>query len=69
MTWLYFGHIYGFSNFPDISYNSYYMAHLKDHKLIKTNSQLQFDTSSSNEELNNATKNMDEEIMRKLMNG
>lgn len=40
MTWLYFGYVYGFSNYPDISYNAYYMAHLKDHKLIKTNHQL-----------------------------
>jgi len=31
MDWLYFGNIYAFADLPDVSFNSYYIAHLKNH--------------------------------------
>jgi hypothetical protein len=45
LGWLAIGQRFAEANLPEFAYHSFYMAHLLNHKLIKTNSELKFDTS------------------------
>ena len=67
MTWLYVGNIFAYVDHQEVAYNSYYIAHLKDHQTIKMNAELQFDTTGAKNLIENAEKTTDEQVIKKLM--
>lgn len=46
LDWLLLGRHFAGINEDEVSFQAYYMAHLKDHQRIRTNSELKFETST-----------------------